>query len=85
MKIVLADLGDYGSGDEDIEDLQERVTILESKVEIIEFFIVTKEPITQLSPIITLLSIILLLPILEFFPILTFFPIKTFLPNFTSL
>ena len=48
-----------------------------------EFFIITNEPIMQLSPILTLLSIMLLLPIREFFPILTFLPIKIFSPNFT--
>ena len=48
-----------------------------------EFFIITNEPIIQLSPILTLLSIMLLLPIKEFFPILTFLPIKIFSPNFT--
>ena len=54
-----------------------------TKFEIIEFLIVTKDPIIQFSPIKTLLSIILLLLIKVFAPILTFFPIKTFLPNFT--
>ena len=50
---------------------------------IIEFLIITPDPITQFLPIETFCSIIVLDPIIEFLPILTPFPIKTLLPNFT--
>ena len=50
---------------------------------IMEFFIITPDPITQFFPIETFFSIIVLDPIIEFLPILTPFPIKTLLPNFT--
>ena len=52
---------------------------------IMEFFIITLLPISQLFPIITLLSIIVLWPIWVFLPILTFLPINIFLANFTFL
>ena len=52
---------------------------------IIEFFIVTLDPIKQFLPICTLCSIIVLLPIDVFLPILTCFPIKIFLPNVTEV
>ena len=50
---------------------------------IIEFLIITLDPIEQLFPIITFFSIIELWPTKQFFPILTFLPTNTFFPNFT--
>ena len=52
---------------------------------IIEFLIITFEPITQFFPIITFCSIIELDPIFVFLPIFTFLPIKTLFPNLTDL
>ena len=46
--------------------------------EIIEYLMITNEPIRQFSPTFTLLSSIELFPTFEFFPILTFLPIWAF-------